>query len=165
MGKHNKAKQQLSRTWQPTNQDKRHQRKQAYQNNAEFVFQPVSQDNLSTTALLFTSILLTSSVMASMSDCSPPKGSYQDTCGKREGAVYYSNDPNMKHVAMCKFDLDCTDLKGASVHTTLFVQRSMKGCLSYLENCNGQLVMREDNKRLCTTSETATKHSETKINL
>ena len=114
--------------------------------------------------MLFSLLLLSAAVSSVFAGCAPPKGSYQDTC-KVKGTAYVSTDLNLKSVEMCKFDLDCLDMKGSPSPTTFYVQSSMSACLTFFENCNGKPVIRGSNERICTTEESIIRESKSKLEL
>lgn len=76
--------------------------------------------------------------------CEPPKGSYRDTC-RVTGKQYESSDVNLAKVKLCKFDLDCAQVvAGKRIQTVTYLPATMKDCLGYIENCNGNPVIRKN---------------------
>lgn len=109
-------------------------------------------------------LLLLNNLPVVLAQCEPPQGSYLDTC-KVSGSVYRSSDSNLAKIDMCKYEMSCKALNGNSVQNTFYVQRSMARCLTFFENCNGQLVVRNSNERVCTTEDVIKSESNYKVEL
>lgn len=87
------------------------------------------------------------------SKCEAPNGSYRQTCDVRSAKEYQSSDPNLSKVPMCKYDIMCRKLDGKSQQQTIYMPQADVQCLKYRENCDGNLIMRSWDQRLCTTEE------------
>jgi hypothetical protein len=110
---------------------------------------------LSTIALVefVGSIPAAAAASISTSTCQAPTGSYLDTCKVIQQNSYISSDPNLADVPMCKFEFSCTKLNGNQELQTVYLPKADVSCLKYRENCDGHLIMRDSNVRLCTTPE------------
>lgn len=139
-------------------------RKPQYQGNPTLLLNICQGNGSAGLTILFSLLLLSTCVTPILAQCTPPKGSYQDTC-KVTGAKYVSTDTNLKSIEMCKFDLQCKSLDGNVKYTPIYVQKSMSGCLKFFENCNGNPVMRGSNERICTTEEAIIRESKVKMEL
>jgi hypothetical protein len=139
-------------------------KKPLYQSNPTFLLNICQRNGSTELTIILSLLLLSSCVTPTLAQCTPPKGSYQDTC-EVTGAVYVSTDPNLKSTEMCKFDLYCKNINGFFKHTPIYVQKSMSGCLKFFENCNGNPVVRENDERICTTEGVIIKESRTRMEL
>lgn len=125
-----------------------------------FVLSSPHVSSATTASLMFTLLLLSSCAISAYAQCEPPKGSYKETC-EITGTTYSSTDPNLKAVAMCKFEVDCKKVDGEKrEHTTIYMPKSMKGCLTFFENCGGRPVIRDGDKRMCVNPEDAKREYE-----
>lgn len=80
--------------------------------------------------------------------CKPPEGSYKDSC-KVSGKRFFSTDARLKK-PMCQIDLSCETADQTSFkNTTFFLPEKLLGCVSYIENCDGEPVASTYNKRAC----------------
>ncbi len=100
------------------------------------------------------------SVAAQVTSCAPPPGSYLKTCHVK-GEPYTSSDPNLP--TLCRVTLGCATVSGERITTVLHMSPLLlKGCIGFLENCNGKPVMRTDGTRHCTTEQTAIEEGKTR---
>jgi hypothetical protein len=106
-------------------------------------------------ATLFTLVLLSAFLPTTLAaSCEPPKGSYTQTCQVTSHNSYRSTDPNLKAFPFCQFDISCEKLGGKNRQSqNILLPESALGCLKYYENCDGRLVMRSGEERLCKTEE------------
>jgi hypothetical protein len=105
--------------------------------------------------------------VAAPSDCPIPEGSYQETCKVKSAKSYHSTDPHLKDVDFCEYSIECKPLNWKEPpHTnTKFLAKEDASCLKLMENCDGHLVLREGNDRLCTDPVRAKEHSKSKTEL
>jgi len=99
--------------------------------------------------------------VAAQSDCPIPEGSYQETCKVKSAKSYHSSDPHLKDVDFCEYTIECKPLNWKEPpHTnTKFLAKEDSACLKLMENCDGHLVLREGNDRLCVDPARAKEHS------
>lgn len=105
--------------------------------------------------------------IAAPSDCPIPEGSYQETCEVIRAKPYRSTDPHLREVEFCEYKIECKRLDVAKQRhqNTKFFATEDTACLSLMENCDGHLVLREGNDRLCTNSDRARQDSKGKTEL
>lgn len=103
---------------------------------------------------------------ASPLTCEAPGGSYQLTCDIKSATPYSSSDPHLKDIQFCEYTIECKklDWKQTKTNRKILTQED-KNCLAKMENCNGELVIREGNDMLCRDVEVARKYSATKTEL
>jgi|GEM_PF-5415783 len=101
---------------------------------------------------------LINTAKSATSSCSVPKGSYLTTCTV-EGKNYITDDIKLSGTDMCEFNLNCETLDSRRKITTFYIQKSMRDCVTYLENCDGQPVIRTQDERKCLTAESAKSYS------
>jgi hypothetical protein len=98
-------------------------------------------------------------IQQNKASCEPPAGSYLETC-EIEGADYHSTDPNLSTIPICKFDFSCEKLPipgypfSETKYTTIYLPKSMKNCVEFIENCDGWPVTTTKDKQ-CDTKEKA----------
>lgn len=105
--------------------------------------------------------------IAAPSDCPIPEGSYQETCKVKSAKHYRSTDPHLKEVDFCEYNIECKPLnwKEPPRSNTKFLAKEDTACLKLMENCDGNLVLREGNDRLCVDPVRAKEVSRSKAEL
>lgn len=103
--------------------------------------------------------------LAQLPDCPIPQGSYQETCTVKSAKPYHSTDSHLKDVDFCEYNIECKPLnwKEPSHLNTKFLAKEDTACLKLMENCDGHLVLREGNDRLCVDPVRAKEHSKTEL--
>jgi hypothetical protein len=82
--------------------------------------------------------------------CALPTGSFLQTC-EIKSQPYISTDSKLSQLpSFCEFTFDCKQLDGKNRRTTAFAQPLLGACVSFMENCDGDLVVRPGNERVCT---------------
>lgn len=90
-------------------------------------------------------------------NCPTPQGSYLDSCDRPVGYPYQSTDPHLVDVKFCKYTVSCKKVnKPAHDKRTSqkVLPREDLACAKNWENCNGFLIGREGDARLCNDSAT-----------
>lgn len=116
-------------------------------------------------ALILVLLILGGARLAYANDCRAPKGSYLNSCLPAKSEVYHSTDPNLASIGMCKFTLDCATMFGNHKKNEFVVPKSMVACMKFFENCDGKLVVRNDEARRCTEPKTIISESHRALEL
>jgi len=88
-------------------------------------------------------------------NCPTPQGSYLDSCDRPVGYPYQSTDPYLIDVKFCKYTVSCKKVNKPDDDkrtSQKVLPREDLACAKNWENCNGFLIGREDDVRLCKNS-------------
>lgn len=88
-------------------------------------------------------------------NCPTPQGSYLDSCDRPVGYPYQSTDPYLVDVKFCRYTVSCKKVNKPDNDkrtSEKVLSREDFACAENWENCNGFLIGRKGDARLCKDS-------------